>query len=291
MTWFEELVEYGKTTYYLLKAQKIILVPYLALIALKLAIFLALFGLGVHIAKDFVAGGMNPDFIFEYSFLPGAILGGLAIGLISLIVKSYVDAGTSSLIFLALKGKKVTLSDFWAGGNYFFGRIFGGTLMLSLFGIILSPFLLIVYVIVGILTLGLGFIALPLLIAVFLGMWPVSLVCNDTDIMTAIKNSYRFGKDHFWPFLFVNFIQGIISGFTSFGGESKEGKGINFNLKSQDLDRIPSYFLKEGISWLIGLGSAVFGLMFIISSLFKLIFDIFFKGLYFVMYLDKRAQL
>jgi len=292
LNWFEELLEYGKDTFNLLRKRKIIFLPYVALILLKMAIFLVLFGFGVYIARDFIDGGMNPDFIFDYSFLPMGILGGLLVGLIALVIKSYIDAGISSLFLLALKGEEISLSDFWAGGNYFFSRIFGGNLLIILTGLILSPFLLVIYVIVGIITLGLGFFALPLLIGVFLGMWQVSLVTNDSDIMTSIKNSIRFGKDYFWPFLFVNFIEGIISGVTSFsGGGSNNSSGIKYDLELNELERIPSFFWQEGINWLIGLGSVVFGFFFIITSLISMIFDVFFKGYYFVLYFNKRAHL
>lgn len=285
----EELLDYAKKSVGVISENKVIFIPYGVLLLLKILLLLGGVSLGLSIAGDLSNGTLvKEDFLAYTHFLPQIILGGITIAFLLIVVLSFFQAGISSMFMLAVRGEKVNLSDFWAGGRYFFSRILGGYLLLGLASIILSPFILTAFIIIGVFTLGLGFFFLPLLAGVFLGMWKVSLVLNDSDILSAFKNSFRFGRDYFWPFLVVNFIVAIINGSTSLGG-GHNNTSKNLNLNTDNLQGLPSYFAISGVKWLIGFGGMIFGAFFLVVSVIKAIFDVFFGCYYFVFYMAKRG--
>lgn len=201
--WFDELMDDCKQALALVWANIWIALPYVIhTVVTVVGVFIAVFG-----------------FIFLFIFLvastfgrPDPGMGWLVVLLIFLIagavfaviasaIKAMVEAGSISLFAAVADGHKPSAALFWSGVRTHFLSMWGITLFLSLAGVLLSPILFILLALFGLgglLTAGWGTLAIPVLLTVFLGAWPIALVLEGKGGFSALGAGFRLGKRYFW---------------------------------------------------------------------------------------------
>lgn len=142
------------------------------------------------------SSGFNFE-IFKFSDLISALfIFGLA-GVIFAITLVYFEAGLFQMYYKAAYSGTTDNNDFIEGTRKNFLKFIGINILTALMWIIIIP----IYIIVGLITLGAGFILLPIVIQVFISMWKVSMVANGSGIIASFKSSVKFGAQNFVPLL------------------------------------------------------------------------------------------
>lgn len=208
--------------------------------------------------------------------------------LLLLLGSTYVEAGLYKRYY-RIVNKEDNSTDFISGANKYFFKFLLGNLLIILFWIIAA----LPYILLGFITLTIGFSIIPIIIDTFLLVWKVIIVSGEDSIISAFKKSFRFGKIHFIPGFVYVLIQNVITLGSSHGG-GNIGSTLNIgqplgNLKnsnnvavpfSSDFDFYP--VIKIAIVSLL----SVVTIITIVVSLVQMIFQIFFGLVTTVLYLD-----
>jgi hypothetical protein len=182
------IFDYFKEAFHINRNNKAIYRPQLFYIGIKL-IGIILMGLWFYswIDKIDVHNFTGEDGVyFLLSYGLGILLISLAYGIISVIVES----GLYNMYKKSIISEKVHQGDFSEGVKKYFFKFFLGKILIFVCWMVILP----VYLITGVITISLGFALIPLLIDIFLTMWKVSLVMNDSGVIEAIKDSFKFAK-------------------------------------------------------------------------------------------------
>ncbi len=285
------IFDYFKEAFHLNKQNKALYKPQIALIAVKV---LLLVFVGVSAYNWISTGnlysmiGMEDwDFIrFMLSIGLKLLLILLAYGLVSVIL----EAGLLNMYKKAVTQGYIEAGDFKEGISKYFLRLIAGEVVIGVCYLLLLPF----YIIFGLVTLTVGLTLIPIIVGVFLTMWKISLVMNDSGIFAAIKDSFRFAKNNFFPLAVLQiihwaFVQGASGG---------HGGGSNFNFPSS---RNVEQGVSEGLQTIPGIENAfealsrvfrvmiailipVISIAVIAASVIAMIFEVFFTLALFIAY-------
>jgi hypothetical protein len=163
---------------------------------------------------------MRPEEILSFGLGLGFKL--LAIILAYALISVVIESGLLNMYKKAVLGG-TEAGDFGEGISKYFLKLLLGEVLIILCCILALPF----YLILGIVSLTVGLTVIPLVAGVFLTMWKVSLVMNDTGIFEALKDSFRFAKRNFIPLTVLQIIHWAFSKGATGGGGG--GGGSNFN--------------------------------------------------------------
>lgn len=301
-----KLFEYFKQAFNLNKMNRQLYKPQIIFLVLR---GLLLFLLGLSMAElsrtmmPFIGGVSVLKFmsLLWKEFQGTPLLLTLVTMLVLIFGSTYVEAGLYALYAKVNRGDRDNLV-FATGANRYFLSFLGGNILIFLFWVIAS----IPYVIVGSVTLTLGFVWVPIIISALLMVWKASVVSDDVGVFTAIGNSINFGKSHFWPAaVFIIVRKAILAGSSSGGGSSGGSNWTNsFNNfdTGGEFDTLPFdggfgtgpnfrafpeigdvgnlvYWITTGLFTLIAIVS-------IVSGLIQMLFEIFFGLTTVIIYQD-----
>ncbi len=300
-----KLFDYFKKAFHINKQNKGLYMPQMVFIVLKAIMFV---GVGVFLF-NFVTN------IDEMAYMDKALIQtfvGFAWWMVALVLvgvfgSMIVEAGLFNMYKMTLIGENVNSTVFYEGVRKYIVKILLANLLTFAFWILF----LIPYVIIGVLTLLSGFIVIPLLITVFTTMWKVSIVIEELGVIQGLKQSIRFAKANFKPLTVLVIIQQafIASGYKGSGGSGSSGNTGTGNLGN--LENMPDVmhgssstvynteiefhqmyqealpFIKTGMYILI----PVINIAIVVSSLVKMVFEIFFQLTIFIMYVENRDNI
>lgn len=276
--------DYFKETFHLNKQNKSLYIPQIALIAINVLIVLAA-GIGLYrwIGVESITDlfSMESSEIFMFLLNQGFKL--LAIGLVYAVISVIVEAGLLNMYKSAVTQGYTQTGDFKQGVSKYFIRLLLGKLFILVCYLLAIP----LYLIIGVITLTVGLTVIPLVASIFLCMWKVSLVMNDSGIFAAIGDSFRFATKNFIP---LTFLQMIYFAFKQ-GGSS--GNNLNFNQfrSIQNYPFMEQSALQPEIEQVIGIFKIVIAILIPIVvlavigvSLIGIVFEVFFSLALFVAY-------
>ena len=283
------IFDYFKKAFYLNKGNRQLYKPQIALIILKTIFYIITGVLIFGVLESINTVGISEDLLGVSALV---ILGA---GCIMLVIHAFgvllVEAGLFNMYKSCLKDGELEKGGFREGVRKYAWSFFLVNLLIF-FGWIV---LFIPYVIIGAVTLTVGFALFPFVVAVFTTMWKVTIVMEDRRVIDSFKNSFTFAKEHFWP------LSAMVMFQEAFSGPPKGGKSFNFNssnwnsspatekladsIGNTDMSFLEWYrdaFAYIKIGYFIAI--PVISIAVIIISLIKMIFEIFFGLSIFVMY-------
>ncbi|NLY44137.1 MAG: hypothetical protein GX066_09285 [Clostridiaceae bacterium] len=288
------IFDYFKEAFHINRENKGLYSPQLVLIAMK---FLMVLGIGIGLYtfigredfSQFIMGKIRFVHILPTLLSAGAVL--VVIGFVYVILSHIVEAGLYNLYKKCINDGYFVQKDFWEGvRKYFFNFLFGDVLIFSA-GIMFFPF----YLFLGIITLGIGFAFIPIMVSLFLSMWKVSLVMNDSNLFDALRDSMHFAKAHFIP---LSFLQLIHWSFVRVVGVSGGNTGSIFSWR-KNADVVPSplspdmHFTQKRVEAIlkivrmaVAVAVPVLTVSYAIGMIVKMIFQVFFSLVLFIAYRD-----
>lgn len=135
---------------------------------------------------------------------------------------TYVEAG---LYAFYAKINRDDLDDlqFAHEANKYFFTFLVGNIVIALFWLVAA----IPYIIIGLVTLTLGLIWLPILVSAFLMVWKAAVVSDQVGVFEAIGKSMAFCRRNFWPTIVFIIIKGAVSNMTTGGSSGNTGSYQN----------------------------------------------------------------
>ncbi|MDK2934150.1 MAG: hypothetical protein PWP27_1960 [Clostridiales bacterium] len=288
------IFDYFKQAFHINRTNKILYIPQIIFIAVKL---LMIMGIGVAVytglgQRDFYRLIIG-DFRFE-QFFPMLVYGGISLlmmGLIYMIISRIVEAGLYNMYKQSVMAGTIETGAFGDGVRKYFFSFLLGDILIFIAWVIFLPF----YFIAGIVTLTVGFAIIPLIINIFLTMWKVSLVMNDSGLFTALGDSFRFANHYFFPLTILQFIHwSFVKGIR--GGGNRGNYGLRWTehvdkvpqlpfwpgsiSNQQDIVAIVINFMKIAIAVLV----PVVTIATAVAALIKMIFEVFFSLVIFIAY-------
>lgn len=284
------IFDYFKEAFHINKKNKALYMPQIALIAVK--VFIALFvGIGVYnwvnVGEITSLTAMGPNQIISFMFNQGFKL--LAIMLAYALISVVIESGLLNMYKKAVTQGYIEAGDFKEGLSKYFFKLLLGEILIILCWIPILPF----YLILGIVTLTAGLTIIPIVIAVFLTMWKVSLVMNDTGIFSAIKDSFSFAKRNFIPLTVLQSIHYAFASGASGGSSGGSGNFSNMSNFNNDMgqgfnsDILPMPAMTEVIRVIkivIAVLLPIISVAIILVSIISMIFEVFFSLTLFVAY-------
>jgi len=155
--------------------------------------------------------------IFTFSDLISGIVATILIVITLGLIQVFFEAGLFQMYYKAVYSGETNNNDFFEGTKKYFWKFFGVNIIKLLMWVFLIP----IYLILGIITLGAGFILIPIVIEIFLAMWKVSLVVDECGIISAFTRSVKFAGKNFVPFMLFIFLM------LAFTAPVKQNNGIN----------------------------------------------------------------
>lgn len=302
------IFDYFKEAFHINKDNKVLYKPQIVLIFLRslVILFIGAYLYGLITKPDNLKAIRNEDFSFLYSGI-GIFVGVLIILVILLgILSMVVEAGLLNMYKAGVLNGNVSMNNFWEGVSKYFFKLIAGYLL-----IIVGTFAFILgFIIVSIFTLGIGFFIviifsalIMLAIQLFLSMWKVSLVMDESGLVDAFKDSFKFVKNNLWPILVLQIIhwsfsgssKGIVSNFNNLPSSNSKNGGGNGILPGEGRDMIPNkdeIINKAADAMKIGVAIAVPTITVItaIATLISMIFEVFFNLSLFIAYKSQFTQ-
>jgi hypothetical protein len=285
------IFDYFKEAFHINKNNKSLYKPQIALIAVK--VFMTLFvGIGVYnwvaIGKITSLGNMEPNQILGFMLSQGFKL--IAIIFVYALISVIVESGLLNMYKKAVTQGYTEAGDFKEGISKYFFKLLLGEVLIILCYIPILPIILIL----GIVTLTVGLTVIPVVIGVFLTMWKISLVMNDTGIFDAAKDSFSFAKRNFIPLTVLQIIHWAFSSGVSGGGGGSGGSNIsnigNFNNGvgegfENEIVNMPAMMeVIRIIKLVIVILLPIISIAIITVSIIAMIFEVFFSLTLFVVY-------
>jgi hypothetical protein len=286
------IFDYFKEAFRINKSNKSLYKPQIALIAVK--VFMTLFvGIGVYnwvaIGKITSLTAMEPNQILGFMLSQGFKL--LAIILAYALISIVVESGLLNMYKKAVTQGHTEAGDFKEGVSKYFFKLLLGEILIILCYIPILPIILIL----GIVTLTVGLTVIPLVIAVFLTMWKISLVMNDTGIFDAAKDSFSFAKRNFIPLTVLQIIHWAFSSGVSGGGSGGGGgsnisninninNGVGEGLGNEVVNMPAMTEVIRIIKLVIVILLPVISIVIVTVSVIAMIFEVFFSLTLFVVY-------
>lgn len=288
-----KLFDYFKEAFHLNRENRRLYMPQMVLIFIKTCLYLA-FGLFLYkLVVSFEYRGFGKE-VLEDIFLNMAWwIGGMII--FSIVASIVFEAGLFNMYKVCIYKKQFMGGEFVEGVRKNFIRfLLADFIMLLVWLLILVP-----YIIVGVLSLLIGFVLIPLMISVFTIMWKVSMVVEDIFVIEGFKKGFHFAVEHFIPLSVLVIIRGSFLSIGNASYNSNSGNGSTTNTSPKFMDDFlgdfnPRYIpFKRGYMEVlpyIKLGFyimlPVISIAIIVGSLVRMVFQIFFGLTSFVMYIN-----
>lgn len=289
------IFDYFKEAFHINRSNKNIYRPQFMFIGIRL---LMIIGMGIWVYSWIDEININTftgkdALYFVIPYIITLVLVLIAYGIISVII----EAGLYNMYKKAVLLGKCEKVDFSEGVRKYFFKFFLGKIIIFLAWVVISP----IYLITGVITLSLGFTLIPLLVDIFLTMWKISLVMNDSKIFDAFKDSFKFAKLNLFPLSILQiihwaFVKGISSGST---GGNFGNIGNTFNYKNNasnfpipfndidiDMEQVVNIVLKI-IKIVIAVLIPVITIATLAAALVKMLFEVFFSLVLFIAYTNK----
>ena len=219
--------------------------------------------------------------------------------LVVIFGSTYVEAGLYAMYDKINRNEDEDIV-FAAGANRYFLSFLLGNIIIALVWLLL----LVPYLIVGAITLTLGFVWVPIIVGALLMVWKASIVTDNVGTIEAMSRSINFGKRHFVPANVYIIIQMALSKASGGGGGSGNTSSFqnSFNSNNDGITNLPfqtpgivpdtsfnKLFDQSFISTAIAIGTAVISIISIIAGMIQMIFDIFFGLTTLIIYQDDWA--
>lgn len=280
------IFDYFKEAFHINKKNKGLYLPQIIFIMLKV-LMIILIGVKIYSwigTTDFylLEDEKILDLILNYGLKALVMI--LGYGIISVFIESGLYNMYKKCILLGT----VESGNFNEGVKKYFFKFLLGYIIIVLAWMIILPF----YFILGILTIFIGFTIIPIIINIFLTMWKISIVTNDSGVFTAFKDSFKFAKNYFFPVTILQLIHWSFVTSTS----SKPNLSFNFNGGTRlfsDNPFISDSILNEQIiideflnimKIVLKIIIPVITIATLVASLIKMIFEVFFSLVLFVAY-------
>lgn len=215
--WFDEIMDDCKNALRIAHKNKGIFIPLFVKLGLNILLIILAFvlvvGNIVRIANLSMRGMEDLNIILRQ--IPLFLVAGVIIYLIYLLGDSLIEVGSINLLKVAANEEKPRFSYFLEGVKSYFLKVLGGKLLILLIFLVLSPIIILLYVlytaIIGTLSGGWGLIFLGVLIAVYFASWTTAIVVDNLSPTRAIGISFKLGKKYF-PGLFVIMLSSTLIG-------------------------------------------------------------------------------
>lgn len=215
-----------------------------------------------------------------------------------LLLSIVVESGLYNMYKSCVTQGSIKEGDFQTGVKKYFWRFLSADLLMIIFWILA----VIPYLILGVVTLFAGFVLVPVLIQVLTSMWKVSMVMEDVKVIEGLKRAIKFANLNFLPLSLLIVIRNSFSSLSNGAGGNGGGSSSNPSTNFRNLNSVPDNiandistsmdtsfynfydkafpFVKAGFIILI----PVISIAVFISSLIKMVFQIFFSLSLFIMY-------
>lgn len=267
------IFDYFKSAFHINRKNKKIYLPQIALIVLQvimivitsLSIYSLIGSLNLHMLDD----DMILNLLIEHGIKTSILL------LIYGIVYVIIECGLFNIYKAAVLSNDISMKTFWDGVQKYFLKFLLGKIVVFISWVIILP----LYAVVGVISLFIGFVLIPFIISVYLTMWKISLVMNDSSIISAFKDSFKFAKRNFIPLSVLQLIH------WSFTKNYSYYNGNQFNYSNSiNIDRIDTELVSSVLKFFI-IGMIPFIVVSsIVTSLIHMIFEVFFSLALFVAY-------
>lgn len=223
------IFDYFKEAFHLNKQNKALYVPQIVLIAVNV-LLIVFVGIGVYrwIGVENINNLASMGFRGIIKFALSQGLKVLALVLLYSLISVAIEAGLLNMYKKVVLQGYTEKGDFKEGFSKYFLRLLAGSILIVICYILAMPF----YLLIGLITLTVGFTVIPILAGIFLTMWKVSLVMNDKGIFSSIGDSFSFAKRNFIPVAFLQIIH------WAFLGGAGGGRSGNFNF-TQNIGNTP----------------------------------------------------
>lgn len=294
------IFDYFKEAFHLNKRNKQLYKPQITLIILKVLMLAAAALLIYSALRDMNFNNVN-NFQFNdeagLTMALGAKL--LGIALAYFIVTTLIESGLYNMYKQCVLFGEPNKGAFLQGVGSYFPSFFLGELVIGLFWIIVSP----LYLILGTISLFIGFTLIPMAVSIFLTMWKVSLVMNDTGIFRAFKDSFRFAARNFVPLTILQLINwsfvkggpgkgsgGSISNIARYSLDKKTSNNSIYNngifkFNNYNNSNITAEEFHKVLKVLFSIFVPVISVAVLVSLLIKMIFGVFFSLAMFIAYM------
>lgn len=203
--WFNNLMDDLRAAFLVSNEYRGIFIPIFLKLAMNIVVGIVIV---VGVITSIVAG--------SFSGIAGADPVEVAIGIIGpsalfiltgyilyIVLYSLIEVGSINLYKVALSGRKPVKADFTDVIKSYIGKVISGKLLIHFLVLILSPIIIVLYliyaVLVGTLTGGWGIIFLSVVIDMYFATWTIAIVNDNLGVRSAIGKSFRFAKSHFKP--------------------------------------------------------------------------------------------
>jgi len=282
------IFDYFKEAFHTNKKNKSLYKPQIALIAVRVFLML-LVGIGVYrwigVGNITSISAMRSEQILGFMFSQGFKL--LAIMLVYALISVIIESGLLNMYKKAVTQGYTESGDFKEGLSKYFLKLLLGEVLIILCYIPILPF----YLLLGIVTLTVGLTVIPIVIGVFLTMWKISLVMNDTGIFAAAKDSFGFAKRNFIPLAVLQIIHWAFIHAASGGGGSSNISNVNNFNNDFNQGFSNDFFATPGMEEMIRIIKIVIAILLpiisiaiIAGSIIVMIFEVFFSLTLFVAY-------
>lgn len=278
--------DYFKETFHLNKQNKALYTPQIALIAVRV-LLIVFAGIGVYtwIGVENInnLAAMQPREILGFILSQGLKV--LALIIFYALVSVVIQAGLLNMYKKVVMQGYTEAGDFKEGVSKYFLKLLLGEIFIAICYTLALPF----YLIIGLVTLSVGFTVIPMLAGIFLSMWKASLVMNDNGIFKSIGDSFGFAKRNFIPLTFLQIIH-----WAFLGGVSSRGGNFNFTENARNMPG-NSLFEQPGVQQVLEQGIRIFRIAMAVlipvvalatigASIVLMIFEVFFSLALFVAY-------
>ena len=277
------IFDYMKEAFHLNKENRALYKPQIVLIFIKTMFFIFT---GVLFYKVMLYIGENKFWMSSlWQLIFGIIFWSLSIVLVLAILGVIVEAGLYNMYKSCIVNGAIGKRAFLDGVKKYFMRfLLADFLMIIAWILFLVPFIFI-----GLVTLMVGFVLLPLLFSIFTAMWKVNMVMEDTRVIEGLRNSISFARSHFLPLGFLIMIRSaflsIASGKSGAGGSNSAGTRTQIGPARENMMFANMYkeifpYLKTAFYVLM----PVVSVAIVISSLVRMVFQVFFSLCIFIIY-------
>lgn len=214
--WFDSLIEDLKEAFSIAYEKRGIFIPILLKLGVQIILGLILVaGVIITILSGVFTGvsDAEPLDILLSVALPGTLLLGI-LYVLYLVFWACLEVGSLSLYQGAIQQLPLTKDMFFNGIRHYMVRVASGKLLLHFILLVLSPLLLVVYllsfILIGTLTAGWGILFINNSIACLLATWTIAIVNDNQAITEGFKISFRMAKKHFKPLFMLLFSSAMV---------------------------------------------------------------------------------
>lgn len=215
--WFNNLMDDLRKSFLISNEYRGIFVPIFLKLAMNIVVGMVIvIGVMASLITGGFAGFAGADPIeVAIGIIGPSIIFIITAYILYIVLYSLIEVGSINLYRVALNGKKPTKADFTDVIKSYIGKVISGKLLIHFLVLILSPIIIILYIIyailVGTLTGGWALVLLAVVIDMYFATWTIAIVNDDLGVTKALSKSFRFAKSHFKP-MFLLILSALMIG-------------------------------------------------------------------------------